>query len=54
MYVYIPRKQVQNCPKKFLQNKNNKKRFLGEATGHNDHCMINKGGQRQNIVRNDH
>ena len=25
-----------------------KKRFLGKATGHNDHYMITMGGQRQN------
>ena len=25
---------------------NNKKRFLGKTTGHNDHYMINMGGQR--------
>ena len=40
--------------KEFLGNKNNinKKRFLGKATGHNDHCMINMGGQRPQIGSN--
>ena len=39
--VCIPRKQVQDRLKEFLGSKNNinKKRFLGKATGHNDHCM---------------
>ena len=34
--------------KEFLGNKNkiDKKRFLGEATGQNDHYMINVGSQR--------
>ena len=31
---------------------NNKKSFLGKATGHNDHCMINIGGQRPKIGGN--
>ena len=37
--------------KEFLGNKNkfNKKRFLGEASGHNDHYMINIGSQRLKI-----
>ena len=36
--VEIPRKQVQDCSKEFIRNKNDikKKRFLGKATGHND------------------
>ena len=35
-------------------NKDNikKKRFLGKATGHNDHCMLSKGGQRSKIGGN--
>ena len=35
--------------KEFQENKNNvnkKKRFLGKSTGHNDHYMINMGGER--------
>ena len=37
--------------KKFIGNKNNinKKRSLGKATSHNDHRMINMGGQRPKI-----
>ena len=31
---------------------NNKKRFLGKATSHNDHYMINMGGQRPKIGSN--
>ena len=31
---------------------NSKKRFLGKATGHNDHYMINMGGQRPKIGGN--
>ena len=31
-------------------SENNKKRFLGKATGHNDHYMISMGGQRQIYV----
>ena len=31
---------------------NNKKRFLGKVTSHNDHYMINIGGQRPNIGSN--
>ena len=31
---------------------NNKKIFLGKATNHFDHCMINMGGQRPQIGRN--
>ena len=30
----------------------NKKRFLGKAIGHSDHCMINMGGQRPKIGGN--
>ena len=30
-------------------SENNKKRFLGKATGHNDHYMINMGTQRSTI-----
>ena len=51
----IPIKQVQDCSKEFLGNKNNinkKKRFLGKATGHNDHYMINMGSQRPKIGGN--
>ena len=29
-----------------LGSKNNKKRFLGKATSHNDHYLINMGGQK--------
>ena len=29
-----------------------KKRFLGKATGHNDHHMMNIGGQRPKIGSN--
>ena len=29
-----------------------KKRILGKATGHNDHYMINMGGQRSKIGKN--
>ena len=29
-----------------------KKRFIGKATGHNDHYMINIGGQRPKIGGN--
>ena len=29
-----------------------KKRFLGKTTGHNDHYMINMGGQRPKIGSN--
>ena len=41
-------KQFQDCSKEFLGNKNNinKKRFLGKATGHNDHNMINMSSQK--------
>ena len=28
------------------------KRFLGKATGHNDHYMVNMGGQRPKIGSN--
>ena len=40
--------------KEFLGNKNNinKKRFLGKATSHSDHYMINMGGQRLKIGGN--
>ena len=44
--VSIPWKQVQDRSKEFLGNKNNinkKKRFLGKATSHNDHYIINMG-----------
>ena len=57
--VLIPRKQVQDRSKEFLGNnikiillKKLKKRFLGKATGHNDHYMINSGGQRPEIGSN--
>ena len=43
----FPKKQVQDSSKEFLGNKNNtnkKKRFLGKATGHNDHEMRKIGG----------
>ena len=52
--VWIPRKQVQDCSKEFLGNKNNidKKIFLGKATGHNDHYMINMGCQKPKIGAN--
>ena len=40
--------------KEFLGNKKeiNKKRFLGEATDHNDHYMISMGSQRLKIGGN--
>ena len=46
-----PRKQVQDCSKEFLGNKNNinKKRFIEKDTGHNDNYVINMGGQRPKI-----
>ena len=46
--VELSRKQVQDCSKEFLGNKNNinKKRFSGKATNHNDHHIINMGSQR--------
>ena len=52
--VEIPRKQVQDCSKEFIRNKNDikKKRFLGKATGHNDHYKISMGGQRPKIGGN--
>ena len=39
---------------KSLNSKENskKKTFLGKATGHNDHYMIDMGGQRQKIDSN--
>ena len=43
--------QVQDRSKKMLGKKNIKKRS-GKATGHNDHYMINMGGQRQKIGGN--
>ena len=43
--LLIPRKQVQDQLIEFLGNNNND-RFLGKATGHNDHYIINIGGQR--------
>ena len=33
-------------------SENNKARFLGKATGHNDHYMANMGGQRPKIGGN--
>ena len=30
-------------------SENNKKRFLGKATGHNDQYMINMGGQKPKL-----
>ena len=33
---------------------NNKERFLGKATSHNDHYMVNMGGQRPKIGDNWH
>ena len=55
--VENPRKQVQDCSKEFMGNKNDindikKKRFLGKATGHNDHHKISMGGQRPKIGGN--
>ena len=43
-----------NSSKGFLGNNDNinKRRFLGKANGHNDHYMINMGGQRPKIGRN--
>ena len=52
LFCEIPRKQVQDCSKEFLGNSNKKKRFLGKATNHNDHYMINIGGQRLKIGSN--
>ena len=41
------KKKVQDRSKEFQENKNNiKKKILGKATGHNDHYMINMGGQK--------
>ena len=37
---------------KLILIKKFKKRFLGKATGHNDHYMINSGGQRPEIGSN--
>ena len=53
-YFQIPRNQVHNDAEEFLENKNNinKKRFLGKATGHNDHYMINIDSQRPKIGSN--
>ena len=53
-YVEIPRKQVQDCSKESPGNKNNinKKGFLGKVIDHNDHYMINMGGQRPKIGGN--
>ena len=49
----FPRIQAEVCSKDFLGNKSNinkKKTFLGKATSHNDHYMINMmGGQRSKI-----
>ena len=54
--VSIPWKQVQDRSKEFLGNKNNinkkKKRFLGKATSHNDHYIINMSSQRPKIGSN--
>ena len=41
--VWIPRKQVQDCSKGFPENN---KRYLGKPFGHDNHYMINIGGQR--------
>ena len=35
-----------------VASENNNKRFLGKATGHNDHYMINMGSQRPRIGSN--
>ena len=47
---------VNTCFEEYLytaaSENNNKKRFLGKVTGHNDHCMINMGGQRPKICGN--
>ena len=32
-------------------SENNKKRFLGKTTGHNDHYIVNIDGQRPKIDR---
>ena len=44
-------KYQETSPNRFLGNNDNvnKKRFLGKANGHNDHYMINIGGQRPKI-----
>ena len=34
------------------KNNNKKRRFLGNATGHNDHYMISMGGQMPKIGGN--
>ena len=47
---------VNTCFEEYLytaaSENNNKKRFLGKVTGHNDHCVINMGGQRPKICGN--
>ena len=52
--VWIPRKQVQDCSKEFLEKIIILiiKRFLGKATGHNDNYMVSMGGQRPKIDGN--
>ena len=43
------------CFEEYLRmaaSENNKKRFLGKTTGHNDHYMTNIGGQRSKIAGN--
>ena len=55
LQIYLNSKKTSSRSfKEFLGNKNkiNKKRFLEEATGHNDHYMINMGGQRPKIGGN--
>ena len=48
-----PKKTSSRLFKEFLGNENNiNKSFLGNATGHNDHCMTNMGDQRLKIGSN--
>ena len=49
--IQNPRKQVQDRSKQFLGN-DNEKDFFGKPTGHDDHYMVNMGGQRPKIGSN--
>ena len=53
--ILIPRKQVQDRSKEFLGNKNyidKKRKISWKSCCHNDHHMINMGGQRLEIGSN--
>ena len=52
--LFFPYKQVQDRSKEFLENKIILiiKRFLGKASSHNYHYMVNMGGQRLKIGSN--